>query len=126
MSQDRATRWQRMSRKQRERLMSAVAAIQTGLDDLDGDAPGRSATPGAQSISCTHKTAARYSVNSAAAEGSRRRSDTDRRRRVLDGCSLRGTFTRSRANVPLRCEMEPPMRTKAMEYSLETRRQEPS
>ena len=37
MSEDRATRWRRMSREQRERLMSAVAAIQTGLDDLDGE-----------------------------------------------------------------------------------------
>lgn len=31
MSEDRATRWRRMSQAQRERLMSAVAAIQTGL-----------------------------------------------------------------------------------------------
>ena len=45
MSQDRATRWQRMSREQRERLMSAVAAIQTGLDDLAGDALGEVLRP---------------------------------------------------------------------------------
>lgn len=32
--EDKATRWRRMSREQRERLMSAVAAIQTGLDKL--------------------------------------------------------------------------------------------
>ena len=37
MSEDRATRWRRMSREQRERLMSAVAAIQTGMDELAGD-----------------------------------------------------------------------------------------
>ena len=37
MSEDKATRWRRMSREQRERLMSAVAAIQTGLDELAGD-----------------------------------------------------------------------------------------
>ena len=37
MSEDRATRWRRMSREQRERLMSAVAAIQTGLDELAGE-----------------------------------------------------------------------------------------
>ena len=38
MSENRATRWQRMSREQRERLMSAVAAIQDKrLDDLAGD-----------------------------------------------------------------------------------------
>ena len=37
MSEDKATRWRRMSREQRERLMSVVAAIQTGLDDLDGE-----------------------------------------------------------------------------------------
>lgn len=33
----RGVRWRRMSRKQRDRLMAAVAAIQTGLDDLAGD-----------------------------------------------------------------------------------------
>ena len=37
MSEDRATRWRRMSREQRERLMSVVAAIQTGLDELAGE-----------------------------------------------------------------------------------------
>ena len=38
MSEDRATRWRRMSREQRERLMSAVAAIQDKrLDDLAGE-----------------------------------------------------------------------------------------
>ena len=52
MSEDKATRWRRMSREQRER----------------------------------------YSENSATVEGSRRRSDTDRRRRVPNGCHLRGTF----------------------------------
>ena len=38
MSEDRATRWRHMSREQRERLMSAVAAIQDGLEELTGDA----------------------------------------------------------------------------------------
>ena len=37
MSEDKATRWRRMSREQRERLMSAVAAIQTGMDELAGE-----------------------------------------------------------------------------------------
>ena len=38
MSEDRATRWRRMSRKQRERLMSAVAAIQDKrLGELAGE-----------------------------------------------------------------------------------------
>ena len=41
----RGVRWQRMSRKQRERLMSAVAAIQTGLGDLAGDALGEALRP---------------------------------------------------------------------------------
>ena len=31
MSEDKDTRWRRMSREQRERLVSAVVAIQTGL-----------------------------------------------------------------------------------------------
>ena len=38
MSEDKATRWRRMSREQRERLMSAVAAIQDKrLDGLAGE-----------------------------------------------------------------------------------------
>ena len=38
MSEDRPTRWRRMSREQRERLMSAVTAIQDKrLDDLAGE-----------------------------------------------------------------------------------------
>ena len=37
VKESRGVRWQRMSRKQRERLMSAVSAIQTGLDSLAGD-----------------------------------------------------------------------------------------
>ena len=37
MSEDKTTRWRRMSREQRERLMSAVAAIQAGLDGLDDE-----------------------------------------------------------------------------------------
>lgn len=37
MGEDKATRWRRMSREQRERLMSVVAAIQTGLDELDSE-----------------------------------------------------------------------------------------
>ena len=38
MSEDKATRWRRMSREQRERLMAAVAAIQDKrLDELAGD-----------------------------------------------------------------------------------------
>ena len=36
MSEDKTTRWRRMSREQRERLMSAVAAIQTGLEKPAG------------------------------------------------------------------------------------------
>ena len=100
MSEDRATRWQRMSREQRERLMSAVAAIQTGLDELAGDVLDEGRCTWSTSISCTHRTAGCYNVNSTGAEGSRRRSDTDRRRRVTDGCSLRGTFTQSLQTYP--------------------------
>ena len=37
MNEAKATRWRRMSREQRERLMSAVAAIQTGLDEFAGE-----------------------------------------------------------------------------------------
>ena len=51
MSEDKATRWRYMSREQCEHLMSAVAAIQIGLDKRDDDVPGRSVTPGARRLS---------------------------------------------------------------------------
>ena len=64
--------------------MSEVPAIQTGLDDLAGVVLDEALHPEHVDFR-THNTAGRYSVNSAATEGSRRRSDTDRRRRVTDG-----------------------------------------
>ena len=37
MSEDKDIRWRQLTQDQRERLMSAVAAIQTGLGELAGD-----------------------------------------------------------------------------------------
>ena len=45
MSEERATRWRRMGWEQRERLMSAVAAVQTGLDDLADEALAEALLP---------------------------------------------------------------------------------
>ena len=45
MSEDKATRWRRMSREQRERLMAAVAAIQDGLNELAGNALAEAMRP---------------------------------------------------------------------------------
>ena len=45
MSENKATRWRRMSQEQRGRLMSAVAAIQNGLDNLTDEALANALLP---------------------------------------------------------------------------------
>ena len=45
MSEDKDTRWRRLTQKERDHLMAAVAAVQDGLDELAGNALAEALRP---------------------------------------------------------------------------------